>query len=192
MWSVGIEMKFEIAKINNRYFEIQDYIDPTNILNFAQNCTKQEWIEFQATRNHYSDEYNVLHKSLMMLVEEVTPLEIAEAYSEGCRLLQRNLSAYMGHNFVDSYIPVMSIAIWDNHFHTSWIFLQVLADNIGKEAQPLIEYAIDFEATQETALNLIRQLKLYELEDKVRIIANQTENYNQDYAKVILEKLSEK
>lgn len=185
-------MKPDIAKINNRYFEIQDYIDPTNILNFAQNCTKQEWIEFQAARNHYSNEYNVLHKSLMMLVKKITHLEIAEAYSEGCRLLQRNLSGYMGHNFVDSYIPVMSKAILDNHFHTSWIFLQVLADNMGKEAQHLIEHALDFETTQETALNVIRQLNLYELENKVRTIANQAENYNQNYAKVILEKLSEK
>ena len=44
----------------------------------------------------------------------------------------------------------------DNRFHTSWIFLQVLADNMGKEAQHLIEHALDFETTQETALNLIR------------------------------------
>lgn len=185
-------MKPEIAKINGRYFEIQDYIDPTNILNFAQNCTQQEWIEFQATRNHYSAEYNVLYKSLMMLVKKATPIEISEAYGDGCRLLQRSLSGYMGYNFVDSYIPVMSKSIGDNHFHTSWIFLQVLADNMGKEAQHLIEHALDFEATQETALNLIRQLKLYELEDKIQEIAIQDNNQNQNYAKFILEELSEK
>lgn len=186
-------MKPEISEINKRYLEIQDYVDPLSqdLIDFAQECTKEEWIEFQDLSRIYHQELGILRKNFMEIIDNSNPTEIAEAYTGGCRLLQRNLSGYMGNNFSNEYIPVMSRAIREKHFHTNWLFLQALANNIGKDVAPLAEYALELEPIQETALSVIGRLKLVNLASKVQEIANQTDNENQDFARHILAKLSE-
>jgi hypothetical protein len=108
----------------------------------------------------------------METIKTFEPSEVAEAYTEGCRLLQTNLSGFMGNNFCDEYYQVMVNAIYGQHFHTSWLFLQAIADNVGERVSPLIEFAIEVEPLQETALSIIRQLKLQEFKPQVEKLLN--------------------
>ena len=178
-----------IARINSRYKAIQEYVHPTtkeidNIL-----VDKAKLIEFQEKRKIFDAEYEELVKELLYILDSLSPTEIALAYKKGCRLLQMNLSGYMGNNFSSEYIEVMETAIKSKHFHTAWLFLQALADNIGQDVEPVVDFALQIEPLQATALSIVRQLKLQNLLPKAKELLNNPDAEIKIMAKAVIETL---
>src|SRR5690349_16039701 len=132
-------MRPEIAEINSRYEIFQDYVYPTtefikNLINEGE----EKLAEHRKLGQLHKPEYEILVKRVLEIIKDFEAAEVAEAYTNGCRLLQMNLSGFMANNFCDDYYAVMVNAIHAQHFHTSWLFLQAIANNVGEKVSPLI------------------------------------------------------
>ncbi|MCA9882817.1 MAG: hypothetical protein KC546_09205 [Anaerolineae bacterium] len=153
-------MNHEFELINDLYLVIQDYIDiPSDVLDeIASDDQLAE--DFLSKGRLYKPKYDTALKELVTLLNESAPQDIAEAYKDGCRLLQRNISGYMAHHYHECYRQIMEWAIIERHYHTVWVFLQSLADRIGSEAWPIIEAVLGDKALQEAVSSVIGQLEL--------------------------------
>jgi hypothetical protein len=112
------------------FITMLDHLSDTDLARYAQNQKKVSAI--------YASAIHQLQQLLPLLSHE----EIIEGYQQGSTLLQRNLSGYMATYFDASYISIMIEAIESDHSHTAWVFLQALADNIGKSLSHIYTGAI--------------------------------------------------
>jgi hypothetical protein len=160
----------QLKEVDMMFMQIQDYIDPTP--DYLSKLTQDKWMELQKDRSNYTDIYNSGLEKLRLVLPTLSNNEIVEGYTEGCRLLQRGLSGYMADHFQQEYIPTMIGAIKQPHLHTGWIFLQALANNLGKDVAPLAIEALSIEGLTETALNVVKELNIIEALPKVRQLIN--------------------
>ena len=158
-------VKHELEEINSNYREIEDYIDPPPHL--IASFTDDDWVNFAARSESSRSQYEKDLKQLNVLLPTLGSATIAEAYNQGCRLMQRNLSGYMAQHFDPVYVPVMVKAIETKHFHTAQTFLQVLADHEYPQIENLLSEAIKLRELQDVALSIIRQLRLKSFQDIV-------------------------
>ena len=158
-------MNKQLNEINSIYLKIQDYIDPT--IDYISSLNEDDWSEMQKNKESYGESYSIALEKLRLLLPKLSSKEIAEGCSSGCRLLQRNLSGYMAEHFHQEYIPSMIGAVKQPHLHTAWLFLQALANNIGKDITPLAVESLDIDGLTETALSVIDQLNIIEALPKV-------------------------
>lgn len=162
----------KLKEINDLYLQVQNHIDPT-----AENLaslTDEERLEYESRADEYSRLYKIAMEKYKEVAPTLSPDEIIEGYRQGCRLLQRNLSGHMSYYFDKVYIPLMIEAIRNDESHTAYLFLQSLADHVGKEFAPVVIEALNSESalTRETALAVVRQLELVEAIAKVRDMVN--------------------
>ncbi len=161
-------MNKELEEVNSMYQEVQPYIDPT--VDELKSRSEVYQLELQTNNNKYGKVYSLAIEKLDLIFPRLSPNEIIEGYSEGCRLLQRSLSGYMANQFHSDYIPTMIDAVQRPDLHTAWIFLQALADNVGGDIFPLAVEALDTKELTETALNIVEQLNIVEALPKVKVL----------------------
>ncbi len=155
-------MNSNLHIINDTYLSIQDIIYPNT--EYVLQLDEQHVAQLR----HISPSAQLLYakysEKLLSILPNLDSLEIIQGYNEGCRLLQQNLSGYMAQNFKKEYVPIMISAIRSDQEHTAWIFLQVLADEIGISLASLFISALSskFDSTREKALTIVRQLYIYE------------------------------
>jgi hypothetical protein len=154
-------MNQSLSKINEIYLEIQDYVDP--LLDDLIHMDRQLLDKLKINRIEALDKYETTQKLVIELLPTLSRDEIIQGYMEGCRLLQRNLSGFMGKNYNKDYATVMENAIREGHYHTAWLFLQVLSDNSESNLMSLLEFSLRQKALQEVALGIVENLKLKEL-----------------------------
>jgi hypothetical protein len=156
-------MKPELQKINQIYIQVEDYFYPVpgfftvekNGAAYAQHKKELEPI-YQAARKEFYE-----------IIPSLTVEDTIDAYQQGCRLLQANISGWMYHHFDRKYIPIMIKAIQDDHGHTARLFLRVLtlyANDLKDELVPLILSSLksQYIATQEAALSAAFELQIVE------------------------------
>ncbi len=153
--------------------------------------SEDEVVKQRALRIHAMKQASECHTTILRILPHLTPAEICQAYHEGCMLLQRNLSGWMGRYFDPVYIPTMITAIQQQHDHTSWIFIQVLAAHGGSQYRDLILYALQSRSldVQEQAVNLVEQLQLTEAIPQLSAIAQGDSELALD-AQRVLQKLA--
>ena len=157
-----------LNEINQQYLQIQDYIDP--LPGYLDQLAEQERAEYLKKSGEALQTYHLALDKLRISVARLSPHEIIEGYTQGCRLLQRNLSGYMGEQFKQAYVPIMITAIRSEHTHTAWLFLQVLAEQLGVGAASIVTEALNSEAIgiREKALLITEQLSLIEAIPKLQ------------------------
>lgn len=165
-----------LEEVNELYLQIQGrYMDISPENKYSQ--TPEAQGEFANHLNEYSRIYNLALEKFRIIAPNLSPAEIIEGYQQGCRLLQCNLSGDMCQNFDTVYIPTMVQAIKNNETHTSHMFLQALADQLGKEISPIVIETLNSESAlmRETALSVAEQIKLLEAAPKIRMMINDVE-----------------
>ena len=181
-----------IQRIDEIYRRIQDYVYPMG--EFIDEILKEAESDIQeyiAMRGHYRLEYDNAVADLLKILPTLKPTEIAEAYREGSRLLQMNLSGYMAQNFDIEYISVMEEAITNGHVHSGGTFLEVFAMQFGTKISPIIGNAIVHKGLQHHALDIIGRLKLVEYLEDVKILCTNPDKIVQTTAKDALKSLTE-
>jgi hypothetical protein len=163
----------ELAKINTRFEMMQDYLFPTaEVIEKLPEAGEEARVEHKRLINLYRTEYEILVYRVPEIAKGMEAHEIVEAYTEACRMLQIGLGGFMAHNFSDAYYGVMVNAIYANHKHTEWLFLQVIANKCAEQIDPLIEFALGKEHLHEKALSIIHQLKLKQFRSEVESLLN--------------------
>jgi hypothetical protein len=154
-----------LAEINALYLQIEPLFDPSSdLMQSLEHLSDDDLRNIQETKNDVLPIYRTALAMAQSLIPSLTPDEIIEGYQEGSRLLQRNLSGYMGVQWQVEYIPVMIAAIEQDHDHTAWIFLHILADKVGRDLALLYIKALDSQSSEvrEAALVVIDRLCLRE------------------------------
>jgi hypothetical protein len=180
-------MNNKLKEINDLYLKIQDlYLDVPS--EKWHSPTPLEEAELFNRQDEYSNIYNLAIKKFNDVAATLSPEDVIEGYKHGCKLLQRNLSGHMCLYFDDAYIPVMVSSIKKNELHTSFLFLQELADRLGKKVAPLVAEALTSGAgpVRETALSIAYQLGLRELTSKIELMKDDSEPEVAHLAKKIL------
>ena len=180
-------MNSEIENINKTYEKVQNIIDMT--YEQLKQMTEQDWLRAKSERASAEVVYQKAQERLYVLLPELKPIQISNLYEQGCRLLQRNLSGYMVQHFSIDYVDTMKAAVVNGHWHTAWMFLQSLADNVGEYETDLFVEALSIPELQETALSIIGQLHIREASEYVKEISEDKLNDNKLLAKSIYKKL---
>ena len=168
-------MNPELKKCDAVYRTIEDHVFPSReFIARIESFNEDELDTYRDVREHAMNQYDECVNEVLRVLPRLTPAEICQAYHEGCMLLQRNVSGWMGHHFDPVYIPTMIAAIQQHHDHTSWIFIQVLAAHGGSQYRDLIVHALHSASleVQEQALNLVEQLRLPEAIPQLNAIAH--------------------
>jgi len=165
-------MNPKLKEVNDLYLQIQDYIDPT--VEYLAGLTEEQRLELESNADEHLRLYEIAIEKYREVAPALSPDEIIEGYKQGCRLLQRTLSGHMCYAFDKVYIPIMIQAVRNDEAHTAYLFVQSLADHLGKEIAPLVIEALDSESalTRERALAVVRQLELVEALPTVRGMVN--------------------
>lgn len=145
-----------IQELDEMYKALENSIYPMHIDD--ETISSLEYNEYQ----RMSYEAEKLSERLFSILPSMSDHEIAEAYRNGCRLLQRNLSGYMARNFSDLYISVFEDAIEAGHTHTGWIFLQVLAEHNIDHYKNLVIKCLDVEGYTDTSIGIIFSFNIRE------------------------------
>jgi len=159
-------MNKQLEEVDLMYQEVQPYIDPT--FDELKSRTEVHQLKLQMNKEKYIKVYDLALEKLKLLLPHLSTGEIVDGYREGCRLLQRGLSGYMADHFHSDYVPTMVNAIKRPDLHTAWIFLQALANNLGRNISSLAIEALDTKGLTETALNVVEQLNITEALPKIR------------------------
>lgn len=178
-----------LNEINELYLQVQNYIDP--LPEYLTKLTEQERLDYAGMRDESSQIYNLALDKLRGVAPSLSPNEIIEGYTQGCRLLRRSLGGYMCHLFDRAYIPIMIQAIMNEESRTAWMFLQTLADQLGKEVAPLVLRSLDSksELLREAALSVTGRLELVEAIPKVQVMTKDSDLEISSLAKSILDSL---
>lgn len=165
-------MESSLDQVNKIYVRLEKFFDPS--IDSILNLSDQDRIEFSTTQTELIEEYkwalNMLRNTVPLLSEQ----DILTGYQEGCKLLQRNLSGYMCQNFNRLFLQTMIEAIEREEEHVAPHFLQAIADNLGREAIPIILSALDSRqiSIKRTALSTSDQLKISEALPKIKKLTN--------------------
>lgn len=156
-------MKAELQNINRMYIEVEYYFYPAPGF-FDSEINGSTYLQ---RKKELEPLYQSARKELYRIAPSLTTGEIIQAYQEGCRLLQANISGLMVESFRREYIPIMIQAIKDNHGHTAHMFLRTLsvnASDLRSELTPLILVSLSsqFLSIKEAALSAAFQLRLTE------------------------------
>jgi hypothetical protein len=154
-----------LREVNDLYEQSQPYVDPTPIdVNTLQMSSAKEQQSFLEMANQGVSTYQLAISKLQAVLPTLSSTEILEGYTQGCRLLQRSLSGYMGSHFDRMYLPIMVQAVTEGVPHTGATFLHVLVVQLGKEAAPLVLQSLGSvsDDMREGALVAAKQLKLVE------------------------------
>jgi hypothetical protein len=182
-------MNHALNEVNRLYLEIQNSIDPAP--GYLDQLTAQERAAYMQRLDAAKQIYHLALDKLRAVVSQLSLDEMIEGYTYGCRLLQRSLSGYMGRQFNVAYIPLMITSIRAGHVHTAETFLQVLADQLGKAAAPIVIESLDSQAPgiRQKALLVIEQLHLVEALPKVQALIRDPVKETALLAKQVLQRL---
>ncbi len=152
-----------MQKINQIYIEVEDYFYPApGFFDVERNGSF-----YMQRKKELEPLYQSARKEFYEMSSSLTTEEIIQAYQEGCRLLQANISGLMMEPFKREYIQTMIQAIKDNHGHTAHIFLRSLSVNASDlrfELPPLVLASLNSQyiSTKEAALSAAFHLRLAE------------------------------
>lgn len=175
------------------FSQIQMFVDPQEedseqIMRFKDhNLVEQRRIREEALHS-----YHRTLGTLRNVLKQMSSNEIVEGYLEGSRLLRKCVAGYMAENFSNDFVPTMIDAVKASDKHTGWLFLQTLANHLGKDISPLVLSNLAAPGIRETALSVAGQLDLSEAIPIIRDLINDPVHEIAALAKLILSELETK
>lgn len=91
------------------------------------------------TTERMSLKYQYAIEQFQHIAATLSEQELIEAYMQGSKLLQMNISGCMARNFTDAYIPLMINALRFGHIHTSRTFIFMLARELTHTREAFLQ-----------------------------------------------------
>jgi hypothetical protein len=158
----------KLKEINDLYIQIQDNY-PFLSSEHETTPINEEIKDQKNWLKEYERIYNIAIIQFRAIGPQLTPEQVLEGYTQGCKMLQQNLSGHMCYYFTEAYIPLMIQEIEKEAVHTAPQFLQCLSFQLGAKIAPIVLQALKSEKTpiRETALSIVDSLNIFEARLKV-------------------------
>lgn len=154
----------ELAKIDEIYRSIEGVVLPKSI-EYLKSLSQEELANYAKARNTASTILTDTISRSFNIIQNLTSVEIIEAYTEAGIILKQNLGGYMYLHFDQAFIPTMINGI-KNGDSSAYLFLGRLSEHLPRpELISLIRIALDLKERRlrDTALGFTEQLKITEL-----------------------------